>query len=132
MKRRPHKLKFRAGIIRSATDFVGEVGCSFRESLGVANTGRLGPGSEIASGAILVPARRYRDMMRRNLVGSRFPRDRGSSNLMAGHPVMFPAGCVRRFCVTLPPQIIEQVMVGNPQQLRNFTATAPLFPGAYI
>ena len=102
MMRRPDRIKYRAGAIGSATDCIGEVGHSFRESLGVANTGRERPGSEIASGAILVAAGRYRDMMRRNLVGSRFPRDRGSSNLMAGHPERFPAGCARRFCVTLP------------------------------
>jgi len=94
MKQRSDKLKFKAGTILSATDYVGEVGCSFRESLGVANTGRERPGSEIASGVKFVALSRYRDMMRRNLVGSRFPKDRGSSNLMAGHPVRFPAWCV--------------------------------------
>ena len=102
MKRRSDRLKFRAGTIGSATDCVLEVGHSFRESLGVANTGREWPGSEIASGVEFVALSRYRDMMRRNIVGCRFPRDRRSSNLLAGHPVRFPAACVRRFCVTLP------------------------------
>ena len=40
MKWRSDELRFRAGIILSATDFLLEVGCSFRESLGVANTGQ--------------------------------------------------------------------------------------------
>ena len=43
MMRRPYRLKVRAGIILSATDFGGEAECSFRESLGVANTGREWP-----------------------------------------------------------------------------------------
>ena len=43
-----------------------------------------------------------RDTMRRNHIGSRFPRDRSISNLLAGHPEKFPAGCARRFCMTLP------------------------------
>ena len=124
MKRRSDRLKFRAGTIGSATDYVGEVRCLFRESLGVANTGREWPGSEIASGVILVAARRYRDMMRRNLVGSRFPRDRGSSNLMAGHPVRVPAGCVRRFCVTLPPQKSNKTSLPTGRNSTTSTPTA--------
>ena len=94
MKRRSDRLKFRAGTIWSATDFVLEVGCSFRESLGVANTGREWPGSEIASGVKFVALSRCRDMMRRNHIGSRFPRDSSISNLLARHPVRFTAGCV--------------------------------------
>ena len=39
MTRRSDELKLRAGTILSATDFMLEVGCSFRESLGVALTG---------------------------------------------------------------------------------------------
>ena len=94
MMRRPYRLKFRAEIILSATDFGGEAECSFRESLGVANTGREWPGSEIASGVKFVALSRCRDMMRRNHIGSRFPRDRSISNLLARHPVRFTAGCV--------------------------------------
>ena len=116
------ELEFRAGIILLPTDFVLEVGCSFRESLGVANTGREWPGSEIAIGVILVAARRYRDMMRREFVRSRFPKDRGSSNLMAGHPVRFSAGCVRRFCVTLPPQKSNKTFLPTG---RNSTTSTP-------
>ena len=37
------EFEFRAGINLLPTDFVLEVGCSFRESLGVANTGREWP-----------------------------------------------------------------------------------------
>jgi len=102
MMRRPDRIKYRAGTIGSATDCIGEVGHSFRESLGVANTVREWPGSEIASGVKFVALSRCRDMMRRNHIGSRFPRDRSISNLLARHPVRFPAGCVRRLCVTLP------------------------------
>ena len=124
MKRRSDRLKFRAGTIWSATDCVGEVGCSFRESLGVANTGREWPGSEIASGVKLVAARRYRDMMRRNHIGSRFPRDRRISNLMAGHPVRFPAGCVRRLFVTLPSKKSNKTSLPTGMNLKTSTPAA--------
>ena len=34
--------------------------------------------------------------------------------------------------IVLEPQRVQQVMVGNPQQLPNFNSTAPHSPGAYI
>ena len=107
MTRRPDELRSRPGIIWSATDLVREAGRT-KKTRSVCNRAfrhrclRRIPGCRFREGnrskfnAGIVAAIRCADL------GAGSPQGGTFAQLSARLQLRYPAGCVRRFCVTLP------------------------------